>query len=95
MSTKIDEPAPPRPRSGGGGSRWVRLTTARDDIDASLLTGRLNDAGIATQTVKDRTGMLDYLYGGSNPWAPVTVFVRAFQLHEARLILAEVSLPER
>jgi hypothetical protein len=31
------------------------------------------------------------MYGGSNPWAPVTILVRRFQLEDARMVLAEVS----
>jgi hypothetical protein len=76
---------------GGGGSDWVELTRARDDIDAHLLAGRLLEAGIETRAVKDRFAPGAWLYGGSNPWAPVTIMVHRVQLDDARLVLAEIS----
>jgi hypothetical protein len=86
-------PAPPaRAGTGGGGSEWVELTEARGDIDAHLLTGRLNEAGVETRTVVDRGAPGAWLHGGSNPWAPVTILVRRRQLEDARLVLAEISL---
>jgi hypothetical protein len=68
------------------------LTRARNDIDAHLLVGRLNEGGVETRSVKDRQAMGAWIYAGSNPWAPVTIFVRRFQLDDARLILMEISL---
>jgi putative signal transducing protein len=67
---------------------WERLTTANDDIDAQLLVGVLEDASIETKVVKDRSGYGDYLYGGSNPWAPVAVHVHPSRLEDARRVLA-------
>ena len=64
---------------------------ASDDIDAHLLTGRLTDAGVETTTIKERNRPGAWTYGGSDPWAPVTILVRKFQLDEARLVLAEVA----
>jgi hypothetical protein len=93
MSVLIDRPPPPTTadRGGGGGSGWVQLLNARDDIDAHLLRGRLGEAGVESRLVKDRFAPGAWLYGGSNPWAPVTVMVRRHQLEEARLVLAEIS----
>jgi Putative prokaryotic signal transducing protein len=92
MGTKLDLPPPPSlTKGGGGGSGWVELASARDDIDAHLLEGRLHEAGIETRAIKDRRAPGAWLYGGSNPWAPVTIFVRRFQLENARLVLAEIS----
>ena len=93
MSVVSTEPPPPvfeRPR-GGGDSRWVLLVKADNDIDAHLLTGRLGEAGIESRAVKDRAAPGAWLYGGMNPWAPVTVYVRKFQFDDARLLLAEVA----
>ena len=73
---------------------WERLTAANDDIDAQLLVGILDEAGIETRTVKDRSGYGDYLRGGSNPWAPVVVHVHASELDAARRVLSEVRPPE-
>jgi hypothetical protein len=76
---------------GGGGGDWIELVRARDDIDAHLLVGRLDEAGVAARTVKDRRAPGAWLYGGSNPWAPVLVLVRRLQLDDARLVLARIS----
>ncbi|CAN5699407.1 hypothetical protein BH24ACT26_BH24ACT26_04680 [soil metagenome] len=94
MSVGVELPPPPGAldRAGGGGGGWTELVTARDDIDAHLLIGRLTEAGIAARSVKDRRAAGAWLYGGSNPWAPVTVWVRRLQLDDARLVLAEISL---
>ena len=81
----ITDPGP------GGDSEWVELIKARHDIDAHLLTGRLEEAGIETRSVVDRGAPGAWLYGGSNPWAPVTVLVRRFQLEDAKIVLAEIS----
>jgi hypothetical protein len=86
--------APPRrldDLNGGGGSGWVPLYKAANDIDAHLLIGRLHGMGIETRTLVDRGAPGAWLYGGLNPWAPVTVYVRGFQLEDARLVLAEVA----
>jgi hypothetical protein len=94
MATRVGSPQPPvvLERSGGGGSGWVALIRARDDIDAHLLDGRLGQAGIETCWVKDRFSSPGaWMYGGSNPWAPVTILVRRIQLEDARLVLAEIS----
>ena len=92
MGVKLEVPPPPTAAArGGGGSGWVELARARDDIEAHLLAGRLNEAGIETKTVKDRFAPGAWLYGGSNPWAPVTVYVRRLELEDARLVLAEIS----
>jgi hypothetical protein len=87
----LDLPPPPIEERGGD-SEWRQLTRARNDIDAHLLVGRLNEGGVETRSVKDRQAMGSWIYAGSNPWAPVTIFVRRFQLDDARLILMEISL---
>ncbi|MFN2594473.1 MAG: DUF2007 domain-containing protein [Actinomycetota bacterium] len=77
---------------GGGGSGWVMLVRASNDIDAHLLAGRLTQEGIEYRFVKDRSGPGAWLYGGSNPWAPVTVMVRKIEFEDARIVLAEASM---
>ncbi len=94
MRTGYDSPIPPVDELvdvGGGGSGWVVVARARDDIDAHLLMGRLNEAGIETSTIKDRGAPGSWMYGGSNPWAPVSVLVKRVQLDDAKLVLAEIS----
>ncbi|MGH2752431.1 MAG: DUF2007 domain-containing protein [Actinomycetota bacterium] len=78
--------------SGGGGRDWVELFRAANDIEAALLVGKLADESIETRAIKDRSGPSQWLYGGSNPWAPVLVYVRRSQLVDARILLAEISL---
>ena len=90
-SGNIDLPPVVEEGRSGGGARWVELVKAADDIDAHLLIGRLQEALIETRTVKDRTAPGAWLYGGSNPWAPVVILVRSFELEQARIVLAEVA----
>ena len=58
------------------------------------MAGRLAEAGVETKTLPDRAAPGAWLYGGSNPWAPVTVLVRRRQLEEARLVLVEIAWSE-
>ncbi|MDQ3645692.1 MAG: DUF2007 domain-containing protein [Actinomycetota bacterium] len=91
MPITVDRPPPPvETPARGGGSGWVELIKAKHDIDAHLLAGRLMEAGVEVSTFKDRSSP-SWLYGGANPWAPVTILVRRFQLDDARLVLAEIS----
>jgi hypothetical protein len=90
-SGSIDLPPIPEDDHRGGGSRWVELTKAHDDIDAHLLIGRLQEEGLETRTLKDRSQPGAWLYGGSNPWAPVAILVRSIDLDSARLVLAELA----
>jgi hypothetical protein len=85
-----DVTPPVDPFSGGGGSGWTKLVQAPNDIEAHLVIGRLAEAGIETQSLKDRSGPA-WMFNGSNPWAPVTVLVRKLQLEDAQLVLAEVA----
>jgi hypothetical protein len=84
-------PPPASVWKGGGGSGWVELIRARGDIDAHLLVGRLVEAGVETRTVTDRSAPWTWMHAGSNPWAPVAILVRKFQLDDARVVLAEIS----
>ena len=65
---------------------------ATNDIEAALLLGKLADAAIETHSIKDFSAPGSWVYGGSNPWAAVMIYVRRFQLIDARIVLAEVSL---
>lgn len=87
----IDLPPSAQDDRSGGGSRWTELMKAANDIDAHLLVGRLMEEGIESRTVKDRSQPGAWLYGGANPWAPVTILVRAIDLESARIVLAEVA----
>lgn len=85
---------PPEARSGedgGGGSGWVELVRAGNDIEGHLVAGRVAAAGVEARVVKDRSAPGAWLYGGANPWAPVMILVRKVQLMDARMALAEAS----
>jgi hypothetical protein len=68
------------------------LFRAANDIEAALLLGKLADAAIETHSIKDFNAPGTWVYGGSNPWAAVMIYVRRFQLIDAKIVLAEVSL---
>ena len=93
MAIRLDPPPPHFDDlfGGSGGSGWVVLIKARHDIDAHLLTGRLAEAGIDTRTMPDVGAPGAWMYGGSNPWAPVSVLVKKHDLDDAKLVLAEIS----
>ncbi|MEO8324113.1 MAG: hypothetical protein ABI571_08270 [Actinomycetota bacterium] len=74
----------------GSDDGWVTLASARGDIDANLMAGRLNLAGVETDIIRE-FGNSAWLYGGSNPWAPVTIRVKRLQLDDAQTVLAEIS----
>ena len=93
MNAVLDPPvAPPDidTERGGGGSDWVQLIRAANDIDAHLLAGRLLESGIESRAIKDHS-VPAWLVGGSDPWTPVAILVRRFQLDESRIVLAELS----
>ena len=93
MNTTVDRPPPDLLDHLGesGGSGWIVLIKARHDIDAHLLAGRLSEAGIESRMMPDVGAPGSWMYGGSNPWAPVTVLVKKLDLDDARLVLAEIS----
>lgn len=76
----------------GGDSGWVELLQVPNDVEAHLLTGWLAQDGIETQRLVHRAVSPAWLFGGSNPWTPVTVLVRRLQLDDARIALAEMAL---
>ena len=89
-----DLPPGGREDDDGGDSSWIRLTSAANDIDAHLVGGRLEAAGVQCRFVKETRDLAAWLYGGSNPWAPVNVMVRRFDLEPARRVLAEIALED-
>jgi hypothetical protein len=93
VNAVLDPPVAPPDidvEQGGGGSDWVQLIRASNDIDAHLLAGRLLESGIESRAIKDHA-VPAWLIGGTDPWTPVAILVRRFQLDESRLVLAELS----
>jgi hypothetical protein len=78
-----------------GEGDWVPLASAADDIEAHLVTGALAEEGIEVHTEPLRSGSGDYLFGGSNPHAPIRLFVREAQLEEARALMDGAARAER
>ncbi|MQA99057.1 MAG: hypothetical protein GEU78_01980 [Actinobacteria bacterium] len=94
MRTSTDLPSPPietRKDGSGGGSGWVELVTAKDDIDAHLVSGLLTSAGIDSMHVHDVRSPV-WLYGGADPYSPVRVMVQRLYVDDARIVLAEQAL---
>lgn len=92
MEAVIDRPPASGsiPSEGGGGDGWICVYRAAGDIEAHLLSGRLEAAGIETSSVKDGRGAV-WLHGGSDPFAPVDVMVKKVQFEDARMVLAEIA----
>ncbi len=94
MSVVLKAPPPPELRARGGDSGWKEIARTADDIETHLLVGIMTEAGIETRVVKDRSGNGAWLYGGSDPWAPSTIFVRSFEVEPARMVLVELAWDE-
>jgi hypothetical protein len=95
MPARIDvrDPAPPTaPTGGGGGGRWSRVVTAGDSIEAELIRGVLEHAGVPVVLDHRDTSPFAWMYPGGNINAPVAVFVPSSLLEAARLALLETSL---
>jgi len=89
----IDHAPPATPPDGGGGGGWAWLLTARGIIEAELVRGVLESAGIVPVALDGRDpspGAWMFLSGNVN--ALVRVFVPASLLDAARLVLLEAGL---
>lgn len=88
--------APPAPTNeGGGGGGWAWLLTARGIIEAELVRGVLESAGVVPVALDGRDpspGAWMFLSGNVN--ALVRVFVPLAQLDSARLILLEAGFEQ-
>lgn len=85
-------PSPPDTADGGGGGGWAWLLTARGIIEAELVRGVLESAGVvpvALDTSDPSPGSWMFLSGNVN--ALVRVFVPASMLDTARLTLLEAG----
>jgi hypothetical protein len=95
MPVRVDvrDPAPPlAPTGGGGGGRWSRVVTAGDAIEAELIRGVLEYAGLPVVLDRRDTSPFAWMYPGGNMHAPVAVLVPSTLLEAARLALLEANL---
>jgi hypothetical protein len=93
-SRVIDSPPAPTDEGGGGGG-WAWLLTARGIIEAELVRGVLESAGVVPVALDGRDpspGAWMFLSGNVN--ALVRVFVPLAQLDSAKLILLEAGLEQ-
>jgi len=88
----IDAPPIETDRGGGGGG-WAWLLTAHGIIEAELVRGVLESAGVLPVALDGRdTSPGAWMFLAGNVNALVRVFVPVSQLDAARLVLLEVGL---
>jgi hypothetical protein len=90
------DPAPPAPSDGGGGGRWAWLVTAGGIVEAELIHGILEQAGVPVVLDRRDPSPFAWMYLAGNVNAPIQIYVPASLLDEARLQILEagVSAPE-
>jgi hypothetical protein len=71
---------------------WALVFSARDDVEAHLVAGRLRDAGIEPLLRRSTSGIGDYLLAGANPRAPVDILVSEDDVVRARRELAGLDI---
>lgn len=84
-------PAAPE-REGAGGGRWAWLMTAAGAVEAELVRGRLEGAGVPVALDRRNPSPTAWLFLSSDVRAPVQVLVPAGLLEAARLELLEAGL---
>ncbi|MCA1832002.1 MAG: DUF2007 domain-containing protein [Actinobacteria bacterium] len=89
------DPAPPQPRQGGGGGRWSWLLTATGLVEAELVRGVLESAGLPVVLDRTDSSPFAWMYLGGNVNAPVRVFVPSGLLDAARLHLLDAGFDSR
>ncbi|TML76903.1 MAG: DUF2007 domain-containing protein [Actinobacteria bacterium] len=93
-SQVIDSPPAPTDEGGGGGG-WAWLLTARGIIEAELVRGVLESAGVLPVALDGRDPSPGaWMFLGGNVNALVRVFVPLAQLDSARLILLEAGFEQ-
>ncbi|HJR19026.1 MAG TPA: hypothetical protein VJ922_04845 [Actinomycetota bacterium] len=91
--TGILDPAPPRASSGGGGGgRWAWLLTASDAVEAEIVRGLLEDAGVPVALDWRDPSPFAWMHLSGNLHRPVPVYVPAGLIDEARLHVMEMGL---
>ena len=75
---------------------WVKLITATDTYEAELIAGRLEEAGIGSQTKKGSDAPGAWLTGSQNALGPIEVYVPSDRATEAHNLLeptADMAAP--
>ena len=93
-SRVIDAPPTPTDQGGGGGG-WAWLLTARGIIEAELVRGVLEAAGVVPVALDGRDPSPGaWMFLGGNVNALVRVFVPLAQLDSAKLVLLEAGFEQ-
>lgn len=94
--TGILEPAPPRTTWDGGGGGWAWLLTAGDTMEAEIVRGLLEAAGVPVALDWRDPSPFAWMYLSGNIHRPVPVYVPVSMLDAARLELLDsgLGLPE-
>jgi hypothetical protein len=66
---------------------WIKLTSTSDLYEANLLSGRLQQEGIESRTVKGTDAPGAWLTGTENAFGPIDVYVPSEQLLAAKRLL--------
>ena len=91
----IDSPPVPTDHGGGGGGGWAWLLTAHGIIEAELVRGVLESAGVIPVALDGRDPSPGaWMFLGGNVNALVRVFVPLAQLDSARLVLLEAGFEQ-
>lgn len=67
---------------------WVKLTSAADTYEAQLIVGRLEAAGISSQTMKGPNAPGAWLTGSQSALGPIEVHVPEDRAAEAQGLLS-------
>lgn len=94
-SQVIDPPRSTHDGGGGGGGGWAWLVTARGIIEAQLIRGLLEEAGVVPVWLDTRDPSPGaWMFMSGNPNAPVAIYVPISHLDGARLALLESGLAD-
>lgn len=95
--TGVSDPAPPREHDGGGDGRWAWLLTASDAVEAEIVRGLLEGAGVPVALDWRDPSPFAWMHLSGNLFRPVPVYVPAGLIDDARLHLLDMGLegPER
>jgi len=92
LRTGVLDPAPPQESPGGGDGRWAWLLTARDALEAEIVRGLLEGAGVPVALDWRDPSPFAWMHLSGNLFRPVPVYVPASLIDNARLQLLEMGL---